>query len=199
MTDSIDPITLVETAIVAQLRSVAREYTGLLVESYAGQLDDELFGWIRTLPACWVSFSEATEVRPTGAHSFKVKATFDVLVAQRALQENAGRLNKASAGVDVGVYRLLHDNKLALVNQKLGLAVQPIKPGPIRAVMKSLVNRDAVAVYAQSYSTEWQEVFMDPAVDPDGVLETVGMSYYLKPQHTPPADPADATDLIMTT
>lgn len=192
------PIALVESGMVQQLRTVQRDYTGLMVESYAGQLDDELFGWIRTLPACWVTFGQAQEVRRMGNHSFKVRATFEVLVAQRALVENAGRLNAGSTGADVGVYQLLDDNKLALVNQKLGLAIQPITPGPIRAVMKSLVNRDAVVVYAQEFVTEWMEVLEEPAADPAGELQTVGMSYYLKPQHTPPGDPADTTDLITT-
>ena len=192
------PIALIETAIVQRLRTVQRAYSGLVVESYAGQLDDDLFGWVRTLPATWVTFGGAQDYKRTGLRSFKVKGTFEVLVAQRALVENAGRLNAGATGADVGVYALIEDNKLALVNQLLGLAIQPLTPGPIRAVMKSLINRDAVVVYAQEFATEWMEQFEQQGATPGGDLVTVGMQYFIKPQHTPPADPPDKTDLITT-
>lgn len=191
-------IALIEQGIVERLRTVPRAYTGLTVESYGGQLDDELFGWVRTLPAAWVTFGGAQEVKRTGARSFKVRGTFEVLCAQRALVENAGRLNPAAKGQDVGVYALLEDNKLALVNQQLGLAIQPLTPGPIRAVMKGLVNRDAIVVYAQEFSSEWMEVFEQEAAAPDGELQTVGMNYFLKPQHNVNTDPADKADVITT-
>ena len=192
------PIRQIELAILERLRAVQRSYSGLTLESYAAQLDDELFAWVRTLPAVWVTFGTAQEVKRLGAHSFLMKATFEVVCAQRALQENAGRLNAAANGADVGVYELLEDNKLALVNQSLGLAIQPITPGAIRPMMKSMVNRDAVVVYAQEFHTQWQEVFEDAASLPAGVLETVGFNYFLKPQHSSPADAPDAIDLATT-
>jgi phage gp37-like protein len=194
-----DAVSLIEAAMVERLRAVPRDYAGLAVESYAGQLDDELFSWVRTLPATWVTFSGLTEFKRTSIRAFKAHGKFEVLVAQRDLKENAGRLNGASSGGAVGAYALLDDNKRALVNQKLDLAIQPFTPGPIRAVMKSMVNREAIVVYAQEFSTEWQEVFSDAPAVPDGELQTIGMSYYLKPQHTAPGDPADKTDLITTT
>lgn len=192
------PIALIETAMVERLRTVQRAYTGLVVESYAGQLDDEMFGWIRTLPATWVTFGGAQEYKRTGLRSMKVRGTFEVLCAQRALVENAGRLNRPSSGSDVGVYALMEDNKLALVNQQLGLAIQPLTPGPIRPVMKSMVNREAIVVYSQEFHTDWMEVFEQEAATPGGELQTIGMDYYLKPQHTPPGDAADKSDLITT-
>ena len=192
------PVALIEAAIVQRLRSVPRAYTGLAVESYAAELDDEMFGWVRTLPASWVTFSGIKSYKRTGTRSFLVDGDFEVLVAQRALQENTGRLNDGATGADVGAYALLEDNKLALVNQLLGLAIQPLTPGPIRAVMKSRVNREGIWVYAQTFSTQWKEVFEQLAATPDGILQTIGMSYFLKPQHTPPVSPPDTTDLITT-
>jgi phage gp37-like protein len=194
-----DMISTVESAIVGQLRAVQRGYAGLMVESYAGQLDDELFAWIRTLPATWVTFDQVQEPKRLGAHTFQVQASFEVLCAQRALTENAGRLNAASAGMEVGVYQLLHDNKLALANNKLGLSIGPLMPGAIRPVMKSMVNREAVAVYAQRFSTVWVEVYADADLVPPGELQTIGLSYYLKPQHSAAGDEADATDLMTIT
>jgi phage gp37-like protein len=191
-------VTQIENAMVQQLRTVARDYPGLVVESYAGQLDDELFAWVRTLPATWVTFSGLTEYKRLSVHAFKAHGKFEVLIAQRDLSENAGRLNAPAAGRAVGAYALLDDNKRALVNQQLGLAIQPFTPGPIRAVMKSMVNREAIVVYAQEFSCEWQEVFQDEPASPAGELQTIGASYYLKPQRDVQTDPADKTDVVAT-
>lgn len=188
------PITQIEQAIVTQLRTVPRAYKTPLVESYAGQLDDELFGWIRTMPAVWVTFGQVTEPKRTGVHNFMMSGSFEVLCAQRALVENAGRLAGAAAGEAVGVYELLEDNKLLLVGQKLGLAIDPFVPGAIRPVMKSMVNNIAVVVYAQEFHTRWQESYPDPDAVPAGQLVTVGLDYFLKPQHSAFAVPPDAPD-----
>jgi len=196
---SASPIALIENAIVECLRAAPRAYTGLTVTSYAGQLDDELYSWIRTMPAAWVTFSGAPEYKRISLRSMKVRATFEVLCAQRALDENAGRLNDSTNGADVGIYKILEDNKLALVNQQLGLKIHPITPGPIRAVVKNMVNREAVVVYGQEFSTEWTESFEQEAAVPGGELQTIGMDFYLKPQHTAPGDPADKSDLITLT
>lgn len=190
------PVRQVEQAMLARLRSVPRSYSNLLIESYAAQLDDEMFGWIRTMPATWVTFGQVQEIKRLSTKSFRVSATFEVLCAQRALVENAGRLN-AAAAADIGVYELLEDNKLALTNQQLGLLIEPITPGAIRAVMKGLVNRDAVVVYAQEFRTHWFESMSEAGVVPDGSLVTVGINYFLKPAHST-AGPADSTDLLTT-
>lgn len=188
------PIRQIELAVLAQLRAVVRSYTGLQIESYAAQLDDELFAWVRTLPAVWVTFGQAQEIRRTGARSFMVGATFEVVCAQRALEENDGRLNPTTSGANVGVYELLEDNKLALANQTLGLLIQPITPGAIRPLMKSLVNRDAVAVYAQEFKTQWIETLPEAALTPDGTLITVGLNYLIKPGD----ELVDSTDTVTT-
>jgi phage gp37-like protein len=191
------PVRQVEQAMLARLRAVPRGYSGLMLESYAAELDDDTFGWIRSLPAVWVTFGQVSETKRISTKSFRVSATFEVLCAQRALVENAGRLKPALAA-DVGVYELLEDNKLALTNQQLGLAIEPITPGPIRAVMKSMVNRDAVAVYAQEFKTHWFETIPLPGDVPLGDLVTVGFNYFLKPQHSAGVDPADKSDILTT-
>lgn len=192
------PVRQIEQAIVAQLRAVPRAYSGLEVESYAGQLDDELFEWVRRLPATWVTFGGVPETKRTGVHSHIMRGTFEVLCAQRTLRENTARLNDATRGAAVGVYELLEDNKLALVNQKLALPIDPILPGQIRAVMKGLVRGEPMAIYAQEFHTSWMEVYPDPDAVPAGNLVTVGLNYFLRPQHNPATDPADKTDLVTT-
>ncbi|MBX3588792.1 MAG: DUF1834 family protein [Ramlibacter sp.] len=186
------PLIQVELAILARLRQ-ERTYK-VACESYGAQLDDETFAWIRTLPATWVTFGGVERIKRTGARSFIVEAAFEVLVAQRALVENAGRLKDDTHGRDVGVYQLLEDNKLLLANQTLDLAIQPMTPGEIRAVMKSQVNRDAVHVYSQTYRTSWRETMPEAGAVPDGELVTIGLNYLLKPGD----NTADASDLMTT-
>lgn len=188
------PLAQIEQAVVAHLRAVTRAYSGLTVESYGAQLDDELFGWVRTLPAVWVTFDKVSDVTRISRRSFRQTGHFEVLSAQRALAENDARMGGPVAARDVGVYQIVEDNKLALANQKLGLAITPFTPGAIRPVMKGEVNRDAIAVYAQSFSTTWVEEIEDPPVSPDGILELVGLNYLLKPGD----DEVDSQDLITT-
>lgn len=190
------PVAQIEQAIVQQLRAVPRAYKPL-IESYAAQLDDEMFDWLRTLPAVWVTFGDVKSVQRKGVHSYLHSGTFEVLSAQRALGENAGRLAGEGRGDSIGVYELLEHNKLALVNQKLGLPIDPLVPGAIRPVMKGMVKNHAVVVYAQEFSTRWMETYPDPDAVPAGELVTVGLDYFLKPQHTPP-DPSDKSDLLTT-
>lgn len=172
------PVRQVETALLARLRS-PRPYGGLVVESYAAQLDDDTFAWVRSLPAVWVTFDQVTEARKVGKHHYMVSATFEVLSAQRALTQDSRRLNEQQRGLDVGLYELIEDNKLLIVGQSLGLEIQPFTPGAVRPVMKGQALRDAVSVYSQTFATRWMEV-IDPEVDTGDWL-TLGLNYLLKP------------------
>jgi phage gp37-like protein len=189
------PVRQIELAIVQQLREVPRDYKPL-IESYAAQLDDEMFGWVRKLPAIWVTFGDVTDVQRKGANTYIHTGTFEVLCAQRHLQENAGRLTGAEKGQDIGVYEMLEHNKLALVNQDLGLDIQEFVPGAIRPLMKSMVNREAVVIYSQVFTTRWMEVYPEPGAVPAGELVKVGLEYFMKPSQTTPPGAADRTDLI---
>jgi phage gp37-like protein len=188
-------IAQIESAFVARLNALQRP-GGLKVnvDSYAGQLDDELFGWIRSLPAAWVTFDAVTEARRVGGRTFKYTGTFEVLSAQRHLGQDVRRLNDDSKALDIGVYELVEQNKLALVNQKLGLAIQPVTPGVIRSVMKGVFDRQAITVLSQAFTTTWMETVPEDAVSPDGELQLVGLNYLLVPGD----DTVDSTDLVTT-
>lgn len=183
------PVRQIEQAMLARLRT-PRPYAGLLVESYDGQLDDELFEWVRKLPASWVTFDSISDTKRVSRRELLVTGAFEVLCAQRHLVENARRLN-ASQAADIGLYELLEDNKLLLANQKLGLAIQPLTPGAVRSVMKGQAQRDAVAVYSQVFRTRWIETLPDGA-ESDVDLLRVGLDYLIKPGD----DATDSSDLL---
>jgi phage gp37-like protein len=183
------PVRQIEEAMVTRLRT-ERPYAGLLVESYAAQLDDDLFEWVRKLPATWVTFDSISETKRISRRELLVTGAFEVLCAQRHLVENARRLN-ATQAADIGLYELLEDNKLLLVNQKLGLGIQPLTPGAVRPVMKGQAQRDAVAVYAQMFRTKWIETLPEGAQD-DVDLLRIGLDYLIKPGD----EDVDSSDLL---
>ncbi|MET3461285.1 phage protein Gp37 [Variovorax atrisoli] len=185
------PIQQIEQAMLARLRTVSRPYAGLTIESYGAQLDDELFGWVRTVPAAWVTFDKVTESTRISRRRFRLTGNFEVLSAQRSLGENDGRMGGPLEARDVGVYQLIEDNKLALANQKLGLAIQPLTPGAIRSVMKGMAQRDAMAIYAQAFSTTWVEEIPDDNSGNDDLLR-IGLNYLIKPGD----EEVDTSDLI---
>ena len=180
----------VELALLERLR-VARGYP-VHVESYGAQLDDELFSWVRKLPAVWVTFEGIREVKASGRRGRIVSAAFEVLCAQRHLRENEGRLNPSERGSDIGLYELLEDNKLLLAGRKLGLQIQPLEAGPIKSVMKGAVRDEAIAIYAQTFITQWQEMQPEPDLDNASELLRIGLDY-LSPIN---ASETEATDLV---
>lgn len=184
------PIRQIELALIARL-SIARSYK-VRVESYGAQLDDDTFAWVRTLPAVWVTFDKISESKRVGRHLFKVTGSFEVLSAQRHLNENERRLASTDSGQAIGLYELIEDNKLLLANRSLGLAIQPFTPGELKPVMKGLAGRDAVAIYSQTFTTQWMEEIPDESVDGKTDLLTVGLNYLIKPGD----DTVDTSDLV---
>lgn len=185
---STSAISLVEAGIVQTLRAAM---PGVLVESYAGQLDDELFDWVRRVPACWVTFDRAAEYARRSARLWKVGARFQIMVAQRALQENQRRQGNAE---DVGVYQLLEDAKEALANATFGLPIEPMSPGPITPVFQGRPANEAMAVFSQAYTTYWHDKVEEKPLQPAGELRSIGLNYHLQPDD----GVADASDLITT-
>ncbi|MGC4076285.1 MAG: DUF1834 family protein [Rubrivivax sp.] len=191
-------VSQVEDAIVAALRAAATGFSGLrpaAIESYGGQLDDETFEWIRTLPGMWVVFSGVPS-KPTRIDTARNKwlypATFTVFCGQRNLAGNR-RLRHGDAH-NPGVYALLQIVREALLGQDLGLEIDPFQPGPIRVTTSVVVNRDGVMVYASDWTTKWVETTETAPAEPAGWLDRIGLQYFLKPGDSV----ADAADVVTT-
>lgn len=188
----------VENAIVAAIKAAATGFSGLpqaSIESYGGQLDDETFEWVRTLPAIWVVFAGVPS-KPakhgTARNKWLFPATFTVFCGQRNLADNK-RLRQGDAK-NPGVYALLQLVREALLGQDLGLPIEAFEPGPVRVTTSVVVNRDGVMVYASDWSTRWVETVETAPQAPEGWLDRIGLQYFLKPGD----DVADAADLVTT-
>lgn len=188
----------VENAIVAAIKAAATGFSGLpqgSIESYGGQLDDETFEWVRTLPGVWVVFS-GVPGKParydTARDKWVFPATFTVFCGQRNLAGNK-RLRQGDAK-NPGVYALLQLVREALLGQDLGLPIEAFEPGPVRVTTSVVVNRDGVMVYASDWTTRWVETAQTAPLAPEGWLDRIGLKYFLEPGD----DVHDAEDVITT-
>jgi phage gp37-like protein len=180
------PIKLIETALVSTLQAGMPE---VLIESYAGQLDDEHSEWLRRLPCVWVTFERTSGVKRVGRRKFRSKARFQIMAAQRVLgTEPAGRLGGLG---EVGVYELLDEHvKRLVVDNQLGLAIDPIEPRGLSMVLQGFFGNDAIAVMALAIETGYVETIADP--EEVGEFSSLGIKYFLKPGD----DVADAADEV---
>jgi phage gp37-like protein len=180
------PIKLIETALVSTLKAGLPD---VLVESYAGQLDDENSEWLRRLPCVWITFERTTSVKRVALRKFRSKVRFQIMAAQRVLgPEPSGRLGGLG---QVGVYELLDEHVKRLVtDNKLGLAIDPIEPKGLSMVMQGYFGNDAVAVMAMAIESGYVETIADPEVV--GEFNSLGIKYFLQPGD----DMADAADEV---
>lgn len=190
----------IENAIVAAIKTAATGFTGLPpanIESYGGQLDDETFEWVRSLPAVWCVFAgvpSAPSRHGTARDKWLFPATFTVFCGQRNLAGNQ-RLRQGD-GRNPGVYALMQLVREALLGQDLGLAIEPFEPGPVRVTTSVVVNRNGVMVYAMDWRTRWIEAVAPAPLTPEGWLDRIGLQYFL--QDPADDDTADAEDLVTT-
>jgi phage gp37-like protein len=195
-------ISVIEDAIIARIKAVASASPGLgyqlpTVESYGGELDDDLAAVVRKFPAVWVTFAGSGKSRPssTARNKWITPATFVVMVGARNVRgERATRQGLKVDGVlkEVGVYQMLHDVGLLLINNDLGLPVGNLKPGATRTLFNTKLNGQAMAVFAREWHTEFIETQPREPIDPtDPMWLSLGINYYLKPGDAV----ADASDL----
>lgn len=178
----------IEEAMVAALRAAM---PGVDVESYAGQLDDELAEWMRRLPCVWVTFERISQVQVIGRRKLRNTARFQVLAAQRALgNENAARLGGHG---QAGVYELLDTTvKRVLMHSRIGLPIQPLVPTSVAMVAQGFFGNEAAAVMSIGWQTSYDETIDEPGADQVADLTKVGLNYPLKPGDNVP----DGADLV---
>lgn len=207
----------IENAIVDRLRQglgrLVRE-----VASYGGELDAALPDPVRSLPAAWVTFGGISQTVPHDARrqTFRATAQFTVLVADRSVRsEAASRLGGASPD-EIGSYPLVYAVRRLLSGQDLGLPIDVLAPGRVRALSGMQAPDRVLSVYACDFQTAWIEEALprghwpcpqDPA-EPDQLFVQYagrlglpapdwlrsGLDYHLSPDD----GIADARDLIST-
>ncbi len=189
---NLSAVKLIELAMIKLLAALPRTQKLAACESYAGNLDDQAWTWIRAVPAVWVKFVGAERKR-SGPRKMLVDGTFMVACACRNLAtQPSARLGDAA---EVGVYDLLEENQQALWNSTLGLPVQPLTPGKTQQMLDGIApNGEPMAVYAQEFTVQWMELQPEPGAVPAGELRSVYLNYFLKPGDAL----VDASDVVTT-
>lgn len=185
-------ISEIEDAMLARIVAAAAATPGLgyklpTVESYGGELDDDLAAVVRKFPAVWVTFAgcRASTKMATAGGKWKTQATFVTMCGSRNVRgERATRKGLTVGGVikEVGVYQILKDVVLLLAGNDLGLAITPLKPGAIRTLFNTKLNGQGLAVFAREWHCEFVEMQPREQIDPTSVnWLSVGIGYYLQP------------------
>lgn len=150
-------ITAVELAIVDRLtRGLGKMVTS--VATYGGEFDDEnLADVVRRLPAAWVTFGGIRRSSPvdTSRQKWKREATFVVMVGARSARSEAASRHGGPSLNEVGTNMLIYGVTRLLIQQDLSLPIREFAPGSVRTLFNTRLQRDAFAVFALEFHTEW--------------------------------------------
>lgn len=182
----------VEDAIIARIKAAASATPGLgyklpTVESYGGELDENLEAVIRKFPAVWVTFAgcKASVKAKTAGDKWKTQATFVTMCGARNVRgERATRQGVKVGGVikEVGVYQMLKDVAALLSGNDLGLQITRLQPGAIRTLFNTKIGNQGLAVFAREWHCEFTEGQPREQIDPSsGDFLKFGIGYYSQP------------------
>lgn len=198
-------IAAIEEAIIARIKTASASTPGLgyairEVKSYGGEFDEDLAQVVRSFPAVWVAFAGSGKSKPmgTGRNKWLTPVTFVVMVGARNVRgERETRQGLTVGGVlqEVGVYQMLKDISLLLINNDLGLKIDYLKPGATRTLFNTRMNNQGIAVFAREWHTEFVEEQPREDIDPTSAnWLSLGINYYLQPDDGV-ADLSDAVTL----
>lgn len=154
--------TQVELAIIERLRAGLGRMA-IQVESYGGQLDDELDNVVRAFPSVWVTFGGITSTKPRGVSrkQYSTYVRFVVMVGDYNVRNEGSTRIGGPALDEVGSYRLVHAVRRLLTNQDFGLPVDYLKPGRVRTLYNTKLGKRAISVFGCEFDTYWVEDALD--------------------------------------
>ena len=172
---------------------------------------------IGIFPAVWVTFGGITGTEPhsTSRRKYRCTGKFVVMVGEiNRRSEAAGRRGGPSIS-EVGTYRLLYAVRRLLSGQDLGMEIDYLRPGRVRTLFNTRIQKQAFSVFAAEFETIWIESSLDntawpaPTSDEDidalfaiheGKLDApapdllrVGLNTHLTP---PTSENPNATDIV---
>jgi phage gp37-like protein len=150
--------TQVELAIIERLK-LGLGRMAIQVESYGGQLDDDLDNVVRAFPSVWVTFGGITRTVTHGVSRkhYATHARFVVMVGDYNVRNEGSTRMGGPALDEVGSYRLVHAVRRLLINQDFGLKIDELKPGRVRTLFNTKTSGKAVSVFGCEFDTYWIE------------------------------------------
>lgn len=157
-----------------QVRMLERLRLGLgnmvaFVGSYGGELDDEIFESIRQLPAVWVTYGGADQIKcaNTARSRYQDVHKMIVMCAVRSLRSEAATRIGGAHLLEVGVNQLVDCVKYLLTNQTLKdpvtgseLIFNGLNPKRTRTLFNNrLISNGALSVFAVEFEAIVNNIF----------------------------------------
>lgn len=156
----LDLMTRTEQAIIDRLQVGLGRMVGS-VESYAGELDDDLAAVIRRFPAAWVTFGGVLKTEPVSTSRKKRKATVKYVVMVGQINRRGGSAARMGSAGEIGTNQLQYAVRRLLGGQKFGLQIDYLQPEAIRTLYNSKIDGQAFQVYALEFTTAWHETMLE--------------------------------------
>jgi len=121
-------ITEIENAIVTALDADPINTYAKTIESYDGQLEQEIGKTLLILPAVLPVFAGDRFTEASGSNTvYNRICDWDVLVAFRNLRGESATRRGVSGASEIGIYEALDDVRSKLVGENLGLEIEPFR------------------------------------------------------------------------
>lgn len=154
--------TRIESAIVERLR-LGLGKAARRVESYGGELDDDMARTINIFPAVWVTFGGIMSTTPhsTARKKYLTTGKYVVMVGEVNVRNEASTRRGGAALDEVGTYPLLYAVRRLLSGQDLGMEIDHLRPTRVRTLFNTRIQAQAFSVFAAEFETKWIEEALD--------------------------------------
>ncbi len=165
------------------------------IETWGGDIGDDLRKIVKSFPAIWVIFAGERKGKRS-RNTQEYHARYNVVVAAQSLR-NEKRARKG----DVGSYQMIKDVKALLDNQKLGLEIAPLTADSATALVNENSSKHMASIYGIEFSTSYWADLIDDAGALDD-FSTFHSNWDIPPhgnvgnETIPDDENADATDHI---
>tara|TARA_B100000686_G_scaffold348019_1_gene438074 strand:+ start:495 stop:1100 length:606 start_codon:yes stop_codon:yes gene_type:complete len=124
------------------------------VGTWGGDNSDDLRRFIKSFPAVWVIYAGEAPGRHTSRNQ-EYTARFNIIVAAQSLR-NEKQARRGSIG-NVGSYQVLQDVKALILNNRLGLDIQPVKPGRVTPLINEKSDGHLASLYGLEVSVTYRQ------------------------------------------
>lgn len=161
--------------------------------SYGGELEGDPEEIAKRFPCFLAMFAGIRNSEEIGPSSYKHTAAFALIIGNKDRRNNEA--TRRGVGAKPGSYQLVTDVLKLICGTDLGLDIEAIKPGRVRA----LANSKSVSIYSAEVSTKFITEYQAADADLDD-FTTFHTDWDIPPlgnvSTTLPADDADASDTI---
>lgn len=131
------------------------------VVSYSGEMDNDPGLIVAALPAAWVTFGgiKGSRAHDTSNKKWLATGTFAVMVGQQNVR-NDRAARKSGRVDDIGANSLVFAVRRLLMQQDFadsGLSISALRPGRVRTLFNTRVQKQAFSVFACEFETDWIE------------------------------------------